>query len=1431
MLLYLLLNTNRVQNYAAKSLTTWLNSSFNTQISIGEIRYDGWTYFSLRNVNFGDQKGDTTFYAGRIQFNLMGLDIDSSHFILNDLVLDEGLCKITTYKDGTYSFDVINLFSDPNDTIVNPNPIPFVLEFRNLECMDTRFMYIDSTEKFSGEGFDQNRIDFHQINFRSKRFQIIDDSLAFDLRNMNCKERSGFEITRLNAFAIIAPSKIELNKMDLVTPYSHIKNYLSLNTKSYADYGKFIDKVSFSIRLNQSEVDMKDIVYFVPSFKNYRYKAQVSGEGKGPISNLKIKNVVANMGNNTKFVGDIGFRGLPNIGETFMDFKVEYASTVSQELGQIIDMQLPAEMAKLGKMVYKGNFTGFYEDFVTYGVVETPFGSAQTDLNMKLNKVTQLSEYSGNLKLNYFQLGDYLKNKQLGVIDLEAKVKGKGFNLDVIETQFETQINALNYNGYTYHDVDFKGSVIKKDLVSNVTVNDTNLQLNAAVEVDLANVFKHIILDGNLDYANLKKLGFSKNDILLSSHFNANYFFKDLNEHKGTVNIDDFQYDKNGYTYRINQVGLETDNEGGVETILVNSDFMKAKIWGEFDFTHLIDQLKYWTLNLGQSYFQVQKPKQDFQLFEFDVHILSTANISPLLFPGINLSNIDLEGKVSSRESKYEVLGYVGMLNFHGWLLNQTTFKITEEETIKGSLLLGFKSFGKQDTMLIGDFALKAEAKPNQLDLQYQVQDSLSFISGKVAHKIMFNHSGLWLDFAPSWLKSGSAKWDILPGKTVFLNPNKLDFDSLSLKNDKQLIQVDGFFDFAGNEKNISAKITQLNLNTINQFDRNFGVNFDGTADGYMVYKNMGKRDVIIGNLNAKDLCLDKDTLGDFLLNIGYREYQEDLLIDFVSNKGKLKNLKGVGAYDIAKRYLDFNIDFADSKITAFQAFVKDYVKLYDGNARLNAKISGPINKLRLDGQLILDGISMKVEYLQTNYKIDRARINLNDNLVQLVPFKIQDALGKTADVSGQILHNNFSDLKYNINVENLKSFQVLQTNQKDNELFYGSGFVSGKFSMKGTSKDLSMYIDARSEKGTKIMINPFGVSNETGEDYINFVSRDTVATYSSKGRGVAFGIGVFMKLDVNPSAEVQLVFDAKSDDRIKAIGSGKLALDYLPNGNFNMDGTYILQEGEYRFSALNVVAKKFDLKSGSQIKWSGDPLKGRLDIQGIYRLKTSVSEIVNMSKAPDPNVRLPVECIINIKGLVEKPEFVFDLSFPDLQNNLTGTAASELNAVVSNFRREPEMMNQQMLFLLISGSFVPITNNNNSLSNTVGSQTVSDLLSKQAAGLLGKAVPNIDLSVNLLNASDPTRSRTVLLSASKKFLDNRLEVQTSYAMDQTQTNFSANYSIKKNGNTKVNFFNKSGFDALYNRNVTTSGSGLFYRKEFNSFPELFKKQTPTTSE
>lgn len=1391
---------------------------------MGEISYDGWTYFSLRRVNFGDQKQDTTFYAGRLQFNISGMNIDSTHFILNDVVLDEGVCKITTYKDNTYSLDVVNLFSNPNDTTSDPLAPPFILEFRNLECMDTRFCYFDSTATFTQEGFDYNRIVFYDANFRSKNFKIIDDSLSFDLRNFTVKERCGFEILRMNANAIVCNTAIVLNNLDLVTPYSHIKNQYGLYAKNWDAYDDFYNKVQMKATLTQSEVDMKDVAYFIPDFSIYKYKAKVSGNVKGPLANLTLKEMSLSIGNHTRFMGDAKFRGLPDIEETFMDIRADYFSSVRTELEQIVAMDLPQTLEDLGKLTYKGNFTGFYEDFVTYGSIETMYGTAETDLNMKVNDETMLSEYSGAIKMNAFQLGSFLKEPSLGVISFDASVEGKGFDLATLNSKFVGHIYELGYDGYSYTNLDVKGGIANKDLRVQLAIADTNLEVFANVRTDLSKEFAHIVLDGRVENANLKPLKWHSEKIELATNFEADYFFKDLNDHYGTVAIEDFHYEKGAYSYRINQLKLEAEN-GEEELVRINGDFVKGQIKGEFDLGQIAAQLSNWTMNLAPSYFSPKPIKNTLQDFNFELNVLSTASISPLFFPGYNATNIDVEGRVNSELNAYELAGYVGNINYDGWYLNQTTFRIKEDQLSSGELLFGFKNLSKTDTVLVGDFALKAEATVDHWDMFYKIQDTQSIVHGEFSHDVWFEPDAFWLAYKPSWVQSGSSRWQIIEGKSVKLDLNQIGFNHLRLENGKQKIDIDGQYAFDAVKKNISAKVENIELNTINQFVKDLGVDLNGLGNGYLVYKNMGSRDVVIGQINTTDLSLDGDTLGDYQLSIGYRENEEDLLIDFSSDKGKINKLKGSGVYEIARKNLDLSIDFGDSKIDAFQAFVKDYVKLYEGEASLNARLSGPLDKLKLDGQLNINQATFKIEYLQTYYKFDKAKITFQDNQMNIIPFYITDANKQKALVSGNIKHKGFSELDYDIRIEDFKTFQVLNTVAKDNDLFYGSAYASGKFKIKGNSDAIDMYIDATSDKGTKIMINPFGASSETGESFINYTSRDTVFAYKVQRKNSDFGVGVYMNITCNPNAEIQVIMDAKSDDRIKAKGKGKLRMDYLPDGNFLMYGTYELTEGEYRFSAMNVVAKKFNLQPGSQIKWNGDPLNGRMDISGVYKLKTTINEIVNMYNAPDPNVRLPVECIIRIKGIVERPEFTFDLNFPDLSNTVTGAAASELNAVLANFRREPEMMNQQMLFLLISGSFVPITNTNNTANNNFGNQTVSDLLSRQAAGLIGKALPNIDVSVDLLNASDPTKGRTMLLSASKRFLDNRLEVQTSYAIDQTQTNFAFTYNLKKNGNTKLKVFSKNGFDAMYNRNVVTSGTGLFYKKDFDQFSELFKKQ------
>jgi hypothetical protein len=1427
MLLYLLFNSYKFQNYLTLRVSNYLNETYHTRISIGEISYDGWTFFSLREVLMGDQKQDTTFYVGRLQFSITGVNIDSSKFILSNLVIDEAVIKVNTYKDSTYTLDVLNLFSNPNDTIVDPNSPPFKLVLKDLEVMDTRLEMVDSTSEFYTEGFDPSNIQFSQINFRSKRFNLIDDSFAFDLKNFSCKERSGFEITRLKANTIVSARIIELKDLDLVTPHSRLRNYFSMSSKGWKDYSDFNSKVKMAAKLRQSEIDMKDLVYFAPQLKDYKYKIKLSADLNGPVKRLSAKNVVASIGSQTRFAGSLVFNGLPNIDETFMEINADYVSSVRNELEQIIAMDLPEVMDQMGKIAYRGKFIGFYNDFVSYGSLETAFGNAETDLNMKVPENSMNSEYSGKLKLAEFNLGQLLGEKSLGKVDLVAEVKGKGFDLTTISSNFTTDIAAITYNNYTYKDSKIEAVIHKGDMQVHLQMNDENLNGEGQLHVNLDEPYKHIDGTGSISRINLKPLDFHTSDVHLNTDFTIDFYVKDFTNHHGFVSIDDLAYELAGYNYKVNQIRLESEQKDE-KTIRINSDFLRGSLIGEFHLGALPDQLKAWTYSMASNFVEApikQNAKQDFR---FDFSLLSTSVIAPLFFPGYSISNFDLEGSILSEKKSIEIAGYVGNFNFEGNHLNQFTFKLSEKAGEKVSLLAGFDSYGKIDTTLIGEFGLKVTGVPNHLNLQYYIRDSTSSILGEFKHQLNFTEDAAVINYDSSWIGAGNVKWHFSEGKHILLKKENIVFENLVLSNGEQKLLVDGFYDYDATDKNISLKLEQYQLNTINQFATDIGVDFQGVGNGYFVYKNFNNRNVIIGNLGLAQCALDQDTLGDFEVNTAYKEENEKLLIDIKSTSGKIRNLKAIGNYDIPTNYLKLNLNFDKSKVNSFQAFVKDYVKLYQGEADLNANLEGKLDDLKLNGTLDLNAVDFRVDYLMTKYSIEKARFIFEDQDIRIPSFNIKDSKGSNAVANGIIKHQNFSNLNYFVKIDQFKNLQVLNTTSKDNELFYGSAYATGSFGIKGDNDGITMDIKALAEKGTKVMINPFGASTETGESYIHFVSYDTTQTFMGRGKGKEFGVGVNMDFSLNPNSELQVIFNQQSDDKIRAKGNGKIKMQYLPDGNFTMTGNYDLTEGDYRFSALNLVAKKFDLKAGSSLVWSGDPLTGRLNITGVYKLKTAINTIVNMETAPDPNVRVPVECIINIKGIVEKPEIGFDLNFPDLQSNITGASASELNAVLATFRREPELMNQQMLFLLISGSFVPINSSSNSSSSNIGNQTISDLISRQAAGLIGKAIPNLDVSMDVITASDPARGRTYVLSASKRFLDNRLELQTSVALDNTQSNVSATYQLNKNKPTKVKVFNKSGFEAIYNRNVVTSGLGLYYRKEFDDLNELFEKKKKT---
>jgi hypothetical protein len=682
------------------------------------------------------------------------------------------------------------------------------------------------------------------------------------------------------------------------------------------------------------------------------------------------------------------------------------------------------------------------------------------------------------------------------------------------------------------------------------------------------------------------------------------------------------------------------------------------------------------------------------------------------------------------------------------------------------------------------------------------------------------------LSFDTSEFHYNNSHWNVNKDGVVYLYDSIIKFNNVSFQNKLQQIVVNGNYAMNNAEESLLFTLINFNLDNINSFMPRLNIKVNGEANGNITLQSVKKKMVINSNLDLNDVMLDNDSIGYIQLTSDYDAFNERLNFVGKALSGKLNNFVAAGYVFMKNSTLDIDVNFDNAEVKAFNAFVKDYITIYDGLASLKCKITGTISRPNVDGILDAKNITTRIEYLKTTYRISD-KIIFDENSIKLLPTKIYDVNNIPADLEGTINHKGFDNFVFDINIHNFKKLQMLNTTSNDNSLYYGTAYGTGYFTIKGPFNNMVLDINARTEKGTLIYLTPFGNSDDNEESLIHYVNYDTTFKEIVIRENLLSGFSLNMNVTATPDAEMQIIFDEQTDDKLRARGTGQVRLELTRQGAFNMYGEVTLSNGDYQFSAVNVVSKKFLLQSGSKITWGGDPFDARLNITGLYPLRTTINEIYSTTaSAQNTNTKIPVECLMNIRGNLSSPIYSFDINFPNLENSLSGTEANGLNAVVSSIRKEPENMTQQVISLLVFGKFTPLANvnQNNNVSNNIGVNTLSDLASSQINNALNKVVPGFDFSVDMQNAIavDPTKGRSFLLSASKKFFDNRLEVMGSFATDNSQNNIITQYNISTSGNFKARAFNRQALNPIYDKNITTQGLGLYYRKEFDNFYDLF---------
>ncbi len=391
------------------------------------------------------------------------------------------------------------------------------------------------------------------------------------------------------------------------------------------------------------------------------------------------------------------------------------------------------------------------------------------------------------------------------------------------------------------------------------------------------------------------------------------------------------------------------------------------------------------------------------------------------------------------------------------------------------------------------------------------------------------------------------------------------------------------------------------------------------------------------------------------------------------------------------------------------------------------------------------------------------------------------------------------------------------------NSLYYGTAIIDGTAKFSGPFLNPDIEIRVKSKKGTSISLP---IDEETSTGPVSFVSfkekanLDSAALSNKKAKqNSKVGVNTLdMRMDITPDAELKIIFDQAAGDILKGTGSGNLALSLDAKGQFSLFGDYVLQGGDYNFTAFNIINKKFTLTKGGRIGWTGDPLGARLNIQAEYKrfadptiltgkvASQSTTTTTGGASSSTASSRVEVVCVLKLSGNLFSPDISFDLNFPN--QNSQGTNVTDLEAVLQRLRSNPEEMSRQVISLMTLGTFVApsyastdASNQNNALGTTVG-----EMFNKQLDNLLAQFDPKSQ--VRLIND---------LISFERPFFNNKVKVSVSsvYNQNDFQTpNYNVEYSVIE-GKFKIRTYGRNNVNSTYNTNVFTQGVGIHFQIEY----------------
>ncbi|GAA5040782.1 hypothetical protein GCM10011506_42410 [Marivirga lumbricoides] len=1397
---------------------------------------------------------DSTFLAGKWQSLILkkaGIDLNK-----NNLSVEE-------FSNQQYRMEIALAAAQPADsTTVNADNANSAnaFEWPEWKVAVNQFNFqLDSLSFHQGnkplnrQSFNPSHMEFQDLDLKISGLNYKPEFLALEKIMLSATDSTLFRLKELSTGISIDSEKAVISDLTLRTAQSSFQSDLVLKYQQFDSViNGNLSGSTMDLQLGLgTRLELKDAYYFAPelradtAYRNLaKYPVQIYGNLAGTTEEMEINQFKLFYGEYTSLS---------------IDGKAERLLSPDELSVFVSSINLKARTKDFSGFVPENYPDQYPQKIELSGSGSWNNGLAKADIQSIIDEISLLN-IEGSFNSNEPQKYDVkVKGEQLAIdkwlqdtasydpVDIILNVEGTGMDLATLNAKADLKILNLSYQSHQFNPLELEAELKDKQFSLHSEYADKILDydINALGTIDSTK--QSVRLKAQINRMNLLAFGIADSLTYLKMNTIAELDVTDTYQ-KIDLNISNFSFGNNNSAYPFEPLHLALYNSQ--DSSRIDLDWEEIAVLTQMN--QPLNTLSNFSLNLTElmdsRFFSEDSTKNPLQV-RFKVKAALTDNIENFIPEGITFQPISFYGNYSAKKEEIEI-----HLDLPGLVFNNIDIDSLMMDIVSDSSTLDASVSIKKITSDVIDIyptSLTADVGEQQALFNFLMedenQDSLYYINAEAQSR----NDSLYWNIINKNLTLNSKPWQIDENNSLYFNENGPVIRDMILQRNQQYFGISTelkeditsmLFEFR------NFKIENL-LSIINAEESPL----KGALKGEIKLKDFQKPLDMFVSISLDNIEVMHEEAGNLKINV---EQEATNRYGFNVGLDGPVNIESNGWFNNGSDTLQFEAktNFNQISLPFISKFTEDYINKAEGILTGNFNINGTPQDFDYSGKLQFQEASFSLAELNTTFKLPNETILLEDETIELNKFTLVDENGQKMLLNGTIRTESFIDPEIDLELQ-ANNFQLLNSSAEDNELFYGKVFADLNIDWKGSLSSASIGADVRINDQTDFVyvIPESGVDLVESEGIVQFRNpyepRDSIQYDSAQNvqSTQISGIEVSANIETDKSAKFKVIVDKRRGDFLTVSGETDLSLIMRKNGTISLSGNYIVNNGFYQLSLYDLVKRKFEIKQGSQISWSGDPLGASLDITALYNLQASVNSLMadqisgsSIEVKNQYRQKLPFIVQLFVKGNLSEPEISFGLEMPqDSRGALGGNVYQQVQAI----NRNESQLNKQVFSLLVLNQFFPAGSESTGPdSEQIARNSASQILSNQLNKLSSKYVKGVDLNLDLKSYEDyqsgTAQDRTQLdVSLSKSLFDNRVRVKVGSQVDlegdqrqdQRATDIIGNvvveYLLTEDGRYMLTGFRKSEYQGILDGQVVVTGVSIKFTKEFDKLRELWNNE------